>query len=219
MRACLDRTAGELGHPLLGKLRAKCRSHRTVVDPNRRDGVDVEVEFIEATDEEDELSVLLGQNSPLGACVAAARNLDAGLVNVSPVPTLPERLKPSLLDSINQLSGLIAQFKLGIGNIVGQIDGYASAVDQLTEQIKSIDDPKNYQVLNACEQLFASLLRLSEEVVKKSRPFFPAVVPFETNLAGAAAFFKMSVADFVSLNPLIASRETVRAGTAVFVYA
>ena len=42
----------------------------------RRDGVDVEVSFIEATDREDELAALLGQGeSALGSAYDGARSL------------------------------------------------------------------------------------------------------------------------------------------------
>ena len=217
VQACADRSAGKLSHPALGTLTVKCTSFQSSWVAEKRDGADVAVEFVEATDEASELDALLAQGSPLGNCFSAARDLDDALGNVSPEPTLPEALRPSLLDSIKQLSGAVEQFKLGVGNIAGQLDAYASAVGQLSDSIRDANNPKDYRVLDACERLFASLLRLSEEVTRKSKPVAPAIVPFTTTLAGAAAYFKMSVGDFVQYNPVLASRATILASTPVVV--
>lgn len=217
VQACADRSAGKLSHPALGTLTVKCTSFSSSWVAEKRDGADVSVEFIEATDEASELDALLAQGSPLGNCFAEARNLDDALGNVSPVPTLPQSLKPSLLDSIKQLSGAIEQFKLGVGQIAGKIDSYASAVGQLADSIRDADDPKSYRALEACDRLFASLLRLSEEVTRKAKPLSLALLPFTTNLAGAAKAFGMTVADFVQYNPTLASRATLPVGTPVVI--
>jgi len=219
-RACMDRTAGDLLHPVLGVIKVKCQSYKASFDVMRRDGADVQVEFIESTDEADELDALLGQNSPMGNCITAARNLDDALGNVSPAPPpLPQSLKPSLLDSIKQLNGAVQQYKLGIGNIAGQIDSYASAIDDLTNTLQALDDPKNYRALDACERMFASLLALSVEVTKKAKPTIPALVPFTTSLAGAAGYFGMTVGAFAKLNPIIAGQTTIPVGTPVMIAA
>jgi len=219
-RACMDRAAGDLLHPVLGVIKVKCQSYKADFDVMRRDGADVQVEFIESTDEADELDALLGQNSPMGNCITAARNLDDALGNVNPEPPpLPQSLKPSLLDSIKQLNGAVQQYKLGIGNIAGQIDSYASAIDDLTNTLQALDDPKNYRALDACERMFASLLALSVEVTKKAKPTIPALVPFTTSLAGAAGYFGMDVGAFAKLNPIIAGQTTIPVGTPVMIAA
>lgn len=153
----------------------------------------------------------------MGNCFAAARDLDDALGNVSPEPTLPPALRPSLLDSIKQLSGAVDQFKLGVGNIAGQLDSYASAIGQLADTIRDADNPKDYRVLDACDRMFAALLRLSVEVNRRAKPMRPAVLTFATTLTGAATYFSVPLADFVKANPLLASRVTLPVGTPVMV--
>ena len=61
-------------------------------------------------------------------------------------------MKPSLLDSIKQLSGALAQARLGVSNLISRIDGLANAVSDLTDQISAADDPKNYAAIAALEK-------------------------------------------------------------------
>lgn len=219
IRAMADRSLGLLRHPELGELKVKPRSCVTAWDVGRRDGVDVEVEFIETSDDADELADLLGQNSPIGACADAARSADQSLNALVSPPELPEKLKPSLLESINKLSGFVAQVRLGLGNIQSQISAYTAAIDELTGELQAADDPKNYDLLAQLDRLYVSILALDETVRAKARPVVPVIVRTTTNLAAAAAAFGMSVDDFLRLNPLLATRPQVRAGQLVFVHA
>lgn len=217
--ACADRTAGQLVHPILGTLKVKCQSFQPNADPMRRDGVDVEVSFIEATDREDELAALLGQKSALGSAYDGARSFDDAYPNLSPEPpALPESMKPSLLDSIKQLSGALAQARLGVGNLISKIDGLANAVSDLTDQISAADDPKNYAAVAALEKVFASLVKLRQEAQKRTRPFRPVILPRGMSVAEAAAQYGTPVSDFCRLNPLVASADLIPPGTQVFVY-
>jgi prophage DNA circulation protein len=220
LAACADRTAGDLDHPILGKVRAKCQNVRAQVDPNRRDGADVEVSFIEATDREDELTALLQQSSALGSSYDAARSFDSAYGAISPEPpALPESLKPSLLDSIKQLDGAIAQAQLGVGNVLSKIDGMANAVNNLSDRIASLDDPKNDRALGALEKLFASLVRLARETQRQARPIRPAILDRPMSVVEAAGTYGTPLGAFLKLNPLAAAVEVLAPGSTVFVYA
>lgn len=217
--ACADRTAGDLAHPILGTLKVKCQTFRPSADPMRRDGVDVEVTFIEATDREDELAALLAQPSAIGSAYDGARSFDDAYPNLTPEPpALPDSMKPSLLDSIKQLSGALAQARLGVGNLISKIDGLASAVSDLTDQISAADDPKNYPAIAALEKVFASLVRLGQEAQRRARPFRPVFLPRAMSLSEAASTYGTPVADFCRLNPLLATLDQIPAGAQVFVF-
>lgn len=217
--ACADRTAGELVHPILGTVKAKCQRCSTSFDPNRRDGADVDVSFIEATDREDELAALLGQSSPLGECYDGARSFDGAYADLRPKPPpLPNNLRPSLLESIKQLSGALAQARMSVGNVVARIDGMASAINDLSDQIAALDDPKNYRALDALERTFAALLRLGQEVKKRARPFRQVSLFRQMSLPEIASQYGTPLQDLFRLNPLLATRETLPPGSVVFVY-
>lgn len=217
--ACADRTAGELVHPLIGTLKAKCQRFDVQADPNRRDGVDVNVSFIEATDREDELVDLLGQTSALGSAYDGARSFDSAYSGLVPAPPeLPDSLKPSLLDSIKQLSGALAQVRLGVGNMISQVEGYASAINDLTDQVIALDNPKNYPAIQALEKVFAAVLRLGQEAQKRTRPVRPVLLPRAMSVAEAAGAYATPIGEFCRLNPLAATRDLLPANFLAVVY-
>jgi len=216
--ACLDRSTATLVHPELGEVSAKCVRLETSFDPNRRDGVDCSVEFVEASSTEDELDSVLKSQSPTASAAGAALDLDSALGSIPNMPELPEELGPSALESIRKLSGAIASVKAGVGNIAGTIDSYLSALTQLQEEIASLDDPSSWPAIEACERLFVSLLEVADDATRKSKPVAPAVVAATASPSAVADFFRMKLDDFLALNPRVASRTEVEAGTEVFVY-
>jgi prophage DNA circulation protein len=213
--ACADRTRGVLVHPEFGDLNVKCKTCRTTWDPARRDGVDVEVEFVEASDEENELATALGKIGTVA--LSTARSIDDALGNVSPVPELPDTLKPSLLDSLKKLKGSLDQFKQGIGNIGAQIDSVLGGISDLTDTISALDDPKNYPLIDALQRLFGDVVDLASTSTRKGKPVTLAQSSQTADVSTVAAFFGMSVEDFLRLNPSLASRTSVAAGTDVLV--
>lgn len=215
VKACADRSPGTLLHPELGELKAKCKSFPTTWDSARRDGVDMQLEFVEATDDD---SVLVALDKIGSTPFAQARSLDDALGAMNPQPSLPEELSPSLLDSINRLSGLAAQARLSLGNLTAQIDSMAGAITNLREQIEAFDNPAHHGALAACDALFAALFDLGESLSERARPFAPAIVQNAGTLAAVAAYFGNSLEDFLRLNPLLASKTSVDSGTQVFVY-
>ena len=220
MLACADRTAGALVHPILGTIKVKAQRFDAQIDPARRDGADVNVTFIEATDREDEFAALISQTSPLGSAYDGARSFDDAYGSLQPEPpALPQSMKPSLLDSLKQLSGALAQARLGVGNVIAKIDGLASAVSDLTDQIIALDNPKNYPAIEALEKVFAALVRLGQEAQRRERPVRPVVLLRPMSVAEAASQYGTPIADFCRLNPTVASREILPVNTQVFVFA
>lgn len=220
MAACADRTAGDLAHPLLGTVKVKCQDYSAQADPTRRDGADVEVTFIEAPDREDEFASLLANPSLIGSAYDGARSFDSAYATLQPdPPALPENLKPSLLDSIKQLNGALAQARLGVGNLVSRINGMAYAVSDLADQINAADDPKSHQAIDALAKVFDALIKLGQAAQKRVRPIKPVTLPRPMSIAEAAAQYSTPVADFCRLNPLAAALSELPVGQQIFVFA
>ena len=216
--ACLDRSTGKLIHPELGAINVKVVSYRSSFDPMKRDGMDVDVEFIESVTRADELADLVNMKSPMEKAVYAARDLDTEAFAINPTPTYPSALTPSALDSLKKLSGALQQFKMGIGNVIGQIDSITIAVDQLRQTIESVSNPSNYKALEAIDRLIVALFELKETLAQKGRPITPAIVRFDSPLPAVAKFFNMSVDDLLRLNAGLARKMTVAANTPISVF-
>lgn len=221
--ACADRSSGVLVHPLLGSVKVKCVSCSTKFDPNKRDGVDVDVAFVETSDAEDELSDLLNSASPITVAVSEARNLDEDVADVSPAPEYPESLSPSALESMKALSGAVDQFKRGVGNIAAAIDTTLGGLEEFAATLASIgelgSDPNVAKALRSVSRCSDALLNLSLTVTSKGKPITQAVTQTEAAADAVASFFGMTLDEFLRLNPRAASRPRIARNTTVFVFA
>lgn len=221
--ACADRSTGVLVHPLLGSVKVKCASCSTKFDPNRRDGVDVDVSFVETSDAEDELSDLLNAESPISVAVSEARDLDAACEDVSPVPKYPESLSPSALETMKGLSGSVDQFKRGVGNVGAVIDTVLGGLEEFAATLSSVgelgSDPKVAKALRSVSRCSDALLNLSLTVTSKGKPITRAVTQNDAAADTVASFFGMKLDDFLRLNPRAASRPRIARNTTVFIFA
>lgn len=220
--ACADRTTGVLNHPTLGNLKVKCISCSTKWDPNRRDGVDVEVSFIETSDEE-ESNEIFNKASPMAAALAGAADLDAACANVSPAPKYPESLSPSALESMKALSGAVDQFKRGVGNIAAAIDTTLGGLEEFAATLASIgelgSDPNVAKALRSVSRCSDALLNLSLTVTSKGKPITQAVTQTEAAADAVASFFGMTLDEFLRLNPRASSKPRIARNTSVFIFA
>lgn len=220
VQACADRSAGILNQPALGNVRVKCVSCNTSFDPNRRDGVDVEVQFVETTDSEDELSTLLAKASPMAVALSAAGDLDAEVGDINPAPSYPDNLSPSALETLKGLSGLVDQFKRGIGNVGAAFDSTLGALDEFSRTLATnLDDPGVARALRSATRCFDAVLQASMAVTSKGREITQATVKADSTIDTVAGMFAISTDDLNNLNPRLAAKSTVPRGTRVFIYA
>lgn len=213
-----DRSMGTLQHPELGPVKCKPKTCATQWDPTKRSGVTVDATFIESSDEEDELAKLLQKGAEYTAQFEAGF-LDGAIGDVSPAPTIPSALKPSLLDSVKQLSGSIAQAKAGIGNVAGLVESYANAVGDLADQIDSLNEPLYAPILESLRRLFDATIDLGKSVKQLARPVTLVTVRRAAPIAEVAKTFGNTIEDFLTLNPAAATRTSLPANEPVFVYA
>lgn len=216
--AMADRSRGTLGHPELGPVKAKPKSVNTSWDPSRRSGVVVEATFIETSDQEDELSALLAQSASYSATFEAGF-LDGAIPDVTPAPDVPSTLTPSLLQSLKQVTGAIAQAKASVGNVAALVESYANAIDDLAEQINDLNNPAYAPILESLRRLFSAVIDLGQAVKQVARPVTLVVVKRDAPIAAVASGFGNSVEEFLALNPAAATRTSLPAGEPVFVYA
>ena len=219
LAACADKSTGTLIHPELGPMSVKCASCVTTWDPGIRDGVDVEVSWKESPAADEELTDLLKQASPVAFALSSARDLDNALGNISPVPSYPDALTPSLFESMKQLTGAFAQFKMGVGNIGAGVDNMLGGLSDLRDAVTSSADPKAYKALLAIDRAFDAVLNIANSAKPKSRPITIAVAKSSTTPDVVAAAFATPIDDFLRMNPAAAAKSNIAAGTQVFVYA
>ena len=167
--ACADRSTGSLQHPELGESRCKVESVRTLWDANRRDGVDVDVSWIEST--EDLLDATnIHAASPIATAEQAGADLDGQLASSLTVPVRPE-FKPDFGDIMRGLKGISDQLSILEQRTVGKIDQVLYRVDALSDSVAKNKSSLDWPLIQSIERIRDSLLRLKEASIQAGGRF------------------------------------------------
>ena len=222
LMACRDRSSGTLQDPVLGGVPAKCVSYREVLDVNRRDGIDVEAEWILAPDPS-ESSAVFGIGASQQDVQKQAADFDSQIA--------PDGAAEKLLKDLNVPSkqGELDPFA-AVQSIADQIDNTGNKVQanvdklngQLDRTILSIDklrEPRLTPLRHSARKMQDTASRLPETVgATGNRPILEHLVEFPTNVPSVAGKLGMSVPDMIKLNGSLARSPQVKQGTVVRYY-
>jgi len=227
--ACLDRTRGIMNDPVHGEKRVKCATLREVLDVNRRDGIDVEVEFIVAPTE---ASVLAGIDSTAGlSTIEGARNVK-GALDREPKPLDPavaaelaELNKPSergRLSPLDFATSVVNQSQAAGNKISAALGDVAFRAQRLSDAVRDSRDPKNQPIRANARRLELAARDLAVSPIggskRKQRLIGVHTVAQPIGRIALAAKLGMSLQELMDLNPGIARSITVRTGTQVAYY-
>ncbi len=216
LAACVDRTRGELIDPIDGFKPAKCVSVRRTLSPQRRDGVDLEVEFIEAPPEKPETAVrvpktLQGAVGMAGAFDKALRKVNKQFQKPPPEP------KNSPLDALSSVTDQVA---VGIGKVTAT---FADAAFRVEKSVTSLENLKSASVaptmLQAKRLQFAILDLEAKNDPTGTRPLGRLSTGVDYTVAALSMKLGMAIQDLIRLNPFLARTPLVKAGTEIRVFA
>ncbi len=216
LKACRNRSPGILTDPLHGPLKAKCVSLREQLDVNKKDGIDVEVEFIYAP-ELDELA------SNLGAKIAAIQGVkdqagffDDGTKKIDWKQETPPR---AMLDPFDSLSSIGNQVEAAAGKFTAKIDDVAFRAGKAADTIERLKNPKLANVHRAARRLQIASTRLALNAgFTPQRPVHGFTTTSDMGFIALAGLLGNSVADFAKLNPMRVHDHPVKSGTQVRFY-
>jgi hypothetical protein len=225
LEAAADRSTGDLVHPELGTIRCKLRSAETDWSASARDGVDVEISWVESVDDADAtLDALLLAASPLAAAKIAAQDLSTfafsdktkALAAALTGPKDPSGY--SLGDLLNDVQAAIDQGTLLERRIVGKVDQAINRADRLVEALNRLSAPQDWPGKRSAEVLADSLATLRRQALAplggaKATRYYVTTGP--TTLARIAAAIGRAVSDIVAMNPDLARSPVVPAATLV----
>jgi len=208
LRACLDRSVGTLVDPVHGELQAKCASLSETLDVNRRDGVDVQVEFVYAPEEAAEAPAVLAIESLEGAQgMAGFFDRESTKVDYKqeepPEPTLP------LFDAIR---GIGDQLEVAKSRVIANMARLSSQMEQLDKRVDSLKNPDNQPLRRNARRLAVAAYRLNETATTPPNPTKIVINQMEIGIIALAAFHKMSVGALINLNPALKRKSTVKRG-------
>jgi hypothetical protein len=217
LAACLDRSRGILIDPFHGARPAKCASLREIRNVNRRDGIDVELEFILAPEEGEVITDLGSEIRSIPGATLEALRIDQALAKVDYPPQLPP--PDPLVDPFDAISGIGDQLDVAQGKINAKLLDVASRAERAADTIDKLKKPELASTRAAALRLQAAAIRMEETIaVGRARPVRTVITKTNAGLASLAALHGMTVEEFLKLNPDAARTPMVKANTEIRIF-
>lgn len=215
--ACRDKTPDTLRDPVIGSLRAVCSTYEEETDVLKRDGTDVRVEFKHSPLLEDvQLETIQGGISGLSNVGSQAGVLDADVARVLWPPQVPSP-EPST-DPLSAISGFGRQIINQGNKLSAALDNVAYKAEQIETTAALLEDPHTFQMARSSRRLQTAALKLKDRIQNPERRILRVTLAYSKSLSRIAADSAMTVEDLLKLNPTIAGRPLVPAGTVVGIY-
>jgi hypothetical protein len=217
LAACQDRSRGVLTDPFHGSKPAKCVSLREIMDVNKRDGLDVEAEFIHApaeTDFENDLGTVI---RTLQGYASYARRFDNELATIPWQQELPPEPVMNPLDAISAVGG---QALLVQGKVTAALADSAFRLEKSVATIDALRNPDLAPTRTQARRLQAAALDIEDRVdVTGAKPL--RKITTSTNIAVAALAGKLGVPLELLLkwNPFLRKSPLVKINTEIRVSA
>lgn len=218
--ACAERTTGVLVHPEYGTIKAKCKYAHTRTVATARDGVDVDVAWVESFDTADQLNEVLGSNS-MSAAIASAQTLDKDIATLRAELLTAKKLKEALAgfgsfsDLMNSIQAAFNTVTLLSKQIGGKIDNAIGKVVSLGDTIAGFKDATLWPLVQSTERLKSSLYQLKHDLLVAGQDIQFFILPGPTTIAAIANSLGAKIPDIIKLNPDILREPTIQAGTAI----
>lgn len=225
LEACQDRARGVLTDPVHGSKPAKCVSLREILDVNRRDGIEVEVEFIRAPAEDDFEDNLGTQIRTLQGAADAARTFDSAAAAISAADQ--ERLRRLRLQppepTVNPLDAISAvgnQFEVQGDKVSAALGDAAFRAEKSVATLDRLHNPNFAPARRNARRLQAALLDLEDRTDPTgTKPLRKVTNTVDRTVSSLAAALGLPVQELIRLNPHLARSPLVKANTEIRVTA
>jgi hypothetical protein len=215
--AVSDRSTGTLQHPEFGEIRCKVENCTVALDGKQRDGVDLNVTFIENTEKPEDLQQVLASASPIAAVESNALTVDTHLASLSGLG-LPS-YTTSFSDWVRKIKSIPDFITLYQYQSSGPLNRLIFQANNLMAALKAMGDPLLWPLLTACERLKGAAHDLAKELKVQQRAVRLYKVESETTFAAVAAQIGAKMGEVMALNPKLLAYPTIPANTNVRYYA
>lgn len=213
--ACADRTSGILQHPEFGTLTVKCKTAKTRWDANKRDGVDVDVVWVETLDPGVDPLDTISTSSPITNATAFALALDDAIVQYALDHKFSADIPKNFTNPITSIVSAINSVELFAKQIAGKINRVTYDLNRLSDAVSSLKDPQTWPISQSVEHLRSSLHALKMQFSSSGQPVRIYIVPIPSTLGSIAAALGSSISDIIGLNPAAISSTIIAAGTPI----
>lgn len=208
--ACRDRSPGELIDPDLGVFQAKPTDFTRTLDPSKRDGADVRVEFTHAPNADDE--DLLVDLPDLSSIESQASALD----QIAAVQDWEQYEPPEpTVDPFSAIDGLGQQLLFAADRVSNKLDDVAFRAEKLEKTIDKLENPQLWPIRRSSRRLRGSIARVAEKGQNPGQRVLVILNRYERTVSAVAAEAGMTVQQILELNPALAALGIVPANTTV----
>lgn len=204
----LDGSAGNLEHPIFGNRRARVARGSVQLVPDVRDGVTVDVTFIETLDDPEQQIAFTGPDvSATAAAIAAQAACDeAGIAYPDGTPDEP--------DLLTAARAAIASAESRITAAEGKINQVQGKVMRMVDDAERLNNHAMYAAYDNLVTLYASLNDLKSRLPGRiQRAVGEGVTQSATSIDGLARRHGNTVEEMMNLNPQLLAEPVIQRGT------
>jgi prophage DNA circulation protein len=215
--ACQDPSRGVLVDPAHGALPAKCVSLREMMSVEKRDGVDVEAEFIRAPNENDIVEDLGTQIRTLEGARGMAGALDR---EIAKIPFRQQAPPEPTINPLDAVSAVANQAEVAVTKITSAFADAAFRVEKASASLESLHDAIVQPAIQQSARLRDALIGFEERTDPTgTRPLRKITTASDMTVSALARKLSMLLNDLVRLNPWLARTPFVQAGSDIRVFA
>lgn len=215
---CKDRSTGQLQHPILGTFDAKLVTMNTELDAERRDGVAVNLEWVETIKIETFDEVTVDKPTTVSADAQALDDLLSKKSSLPPLISEGIDNKVSFTDLVDGVKALIDTTTLIGLKALAAIDKVLYHINNLLFSIDRLNSVLLADLKSKAQALKASMQALRETVNNKLGEIRFFVVPRDITIGELASHLGNNIVDLIRLNPQIATKPVILRLTPVKYY-
>lgn len=209
--ACRDRTPGDLVDPELGLFLCKPTEFTSTLDVTKRDGTDIQVEFVLAPPFEEPDFEILGTLS-VDAIATQAGLLDGEVATVDWEQEEPP--EPSL-DPLTAIDSVGRQIEFAANRVSNKLDDTAFRLEKLEDTIDRLENPQNWPLRRSSRRLREATIRAKQRGDDPLRRIITVTQRYNATVGAVARDADMTVDELLALNPGLAGSPLVPQGSQV----
>jgi len=204
VRDCRNREPGELVDPFYGLFQCVPTSFEETIDVGKRDGTDVQVEFLHAPDLGDDEPILRDNITGIVGLVSSAGALEQELTvadwNQEPSPE-------GVTDVLSAINGVGRRGLRQIDRISARLDDLAFRLRKIDETADAAENPQNWQLRDSIRNALDATNRIKQRATKDpAKKTVDLVVRFHKSITVIAAENGMTVNQLIELNPQLPAK-------------
>jgi hypothetical protein len=208
-----DRTRGILEDPIYGSFACVPQRFDEEIDLQRRDGVDVQIEFTHSPDIAADFAE--SPNPTIQGLATDAGALDAEIKKVDwqqePSP------EPSM-DAINAITGVGGQLEANVGKFTSALHDTAFKLEKIETQAKRLENPDGFHIQQAARRNRAAVTELGKRAKDPNKRIVSVSKAYQRTISTVASEAGMTVKELTDLNPSLVRLPYVPANQPVLVF-